>query len=484
MPGTHDEEQSERGAAIIRVVYDDWERASLARELADAFLASPWNAVLIAEAGVGRLDRWPSWMEALALRVVAVYRTAPVDRRSELVGVIATFLAEYRAVAGEPGPPRIIRTLTVTGRRATRRVVRPRARVQPRWPVAEVESVDALAEILELSAGQLAWLADVRGLERTVADEKLRNYRYRLLPRRDGLPRVIEAPKARLKEIQRWVLRETLDRVPPHPAAHGFTRGRSVVTHARLHTGQDAVLRLDLKDFFASISAGRVYGLFCALGYTPSVAHVLTGISTNTIPQAVWRAIWKPAREPRMVQEQFWFGRRLATPHLPQGAPTSPALANLAAFKLDRRLAGLASAAGLRYSRYADDLTFSGPGRLRRRRRWFEELVAGIARDEGFVLNDRKSSLRTAAARQSVCGIVVNSHPNVARSEYDQLKAIQHNAERHGPASQNRAGVSDFEAFLRGRISWVGSLNPDRGAKLLRRFEEIDWTQPHAPPTP
>ena len=107
----------------------------------------------------------------------------------------------------------------------------------------------------------------MRSLERTVEHEKLRNYRYRVVPRPGGLPRVLEAPKARLKEIQRWILHEILGHVAVHEAAQGFTRGRSVITHAQLHTGQAAVLRLDLKDFFASVSAGRVFGIFRTLGY-------------------------------------------------------------------------------------------------------------------------------------------------------------------------------------------------------------------------
>jgi hypothetical protein len=284
----------------------------------------------------------------------------------------------------------------------------------------------------------------------------------------------VEAPKARLKEIQRWILHEILDHVPAHQAAQGFTRGRSVVSHARVHTGQATVLRLDLKDFFASVTAARVFGLYRTLGYTRSVAHVLTGLSTNVIPPAVWQHVPR-ATDPRLVQAHFWLGRQLATPHLPQGAPTSPALANLAAFRLDRRLAGLAAVMALRYSRYADDLTFSGSGRLGRRRGQFEDLVAEIAREEGFAINGRKTALHAAGGRQSVCGVIVNVRPNVLRSEYDELKAILHNAARLGPASQNRAGIADFEAHLRGRISWVASLNPARGDKLRRRFAEIRW---------
>ncbi len=84
----------------------------------------------------------------------------------------------------------------------------------------------------------------------------------------------------------------------------------------------------------------------------------------------------------------------------------------------------------------------------------------------------------TRAGRQRVCGIVVNAHPNVAREEYDRLKAILHNAAVRGPSAENRAGVSDFRAHLLGRIAWVESLNPARGAKLRARFAQIDWERP------
>ncbi|HYZ82259.1 MAG TPA: hypothetical protein VE571_13365 [Solirubrobacteraceae bacterium] len=112
----------------------------------------------------------PSWLDALARRIVAVHEAAPGTEPTELAAVIEAFLAECRA-----GPER----------------------VRFDWPVVAIDSVDALAAALELSDGQLAWLADVRGLERTVTIEKLRNYRYAAVPRRSGLPRVIEAPKLR-----------------------------------------------------------------------------------------------------------------------------------------------------------------------------------------------------------------------------------------------------------------------------------------------
>jgi hypothetical protein len=399
--------QSELGAAIITGMYDEPTRLGIAQELAEAFLAGRWRAEDLAERGAGVLDPRPEWIEALAFSLEAVGRTWGTGERRLLIAHIEAFLAERpEGASGGPAPtmlrvvgPEGPSTIEPRGHRWPPHLVLPHA-----WPIAPVGSPGELAELLELDAGQLMWLADVRGLERSVDAERLRNYRYRWLARRHGLPRLIEAPKLRLKEIQRWVLHEILDHVPPHDAAHGFTRGRSVLTHAALHTGHAAVLRLDLRDFFATIAAGRVYGIFRTIGYPAPVAHALTGLCTNTTAQSAWAAL-PNRRDPTLVQSRFWLGRQLATPHLPQGAPTSPALANLAAFGLDRRLTGLAAAVGLTYSRYADDLTLSGRGLTGHQSRSVAGLVARIARDEGFAINPAKSNLRTAARRQTVTGV-------------------------------------------------------------------------------
>ncbi|MDP1847890.1 MAG: hypothetical protein Q8K79_08865, partial [Solirubrobacteraceae bacterium] len=138
---------------------------------------------------------------------------------------------------------------------------------------------------------------------------------------------------------------------------------------------------------------------------------------------------------------------------------------------------GLAAALGATYTRYADDLTLSGGSLLHARAAGVRTRVTRIAAEEGFTVNDRKSALMTRAGRQRVCGIVVNDHPNVPRDEYDRLRAILHNAARHGPAAENRAGVPDFRAHLLGRIGWVESVNPARGAKLRARFARIAWDQ-------
>jgi RNA-directed DNA polymerase len=457
-------EQSGLDAAIIAVVYDSEIRRALAEELSDAFLDGPWRAEALAERGSGSLDRWPDWMNALAFAAAAFDRTAPADRRADLVALIEAFLHDRVAGAdSDRRPPQILRHL------------RPQRPVLVHdWPVARIQSVASLAERLELSAGQLAWLADVRGMERTVDREQLRNYRYRWMPRRSGLPRLIEAPKARLKEIQRWVLRGILDAVPPHVAAHGFTRGRSALTHAAVHTGRAVVLRIDLRDFFASVPAARVYGIFLTLGYNRSLAHTLTGLCSNTIPTAVWNAAARP-QQPHLIQPHFWLGRALATPHLPQGAPTSPALANLAAFALDRRLSGLGGAFDLSYSRYADDLVFSGPRLSQRANQTVFEMAGRIVDEEGFRINQDKSSLRTAAQRQLVAGVVVNAHANIPRPEYDRLKAILHRIAVDGPGAYDAGRSVDLHAHLRGQVAWVNAVNPRRGKKLHRLLATINW---------
>jgi RNA-directed DNA polymerase len=439
------------------------QRSAVAAAVAAAFLDGEWERLGMADRAAPALVRRPRWLDAVAAEAVQAYRDPPRDRHRELVALIDRALARRDAEGLLPRPPRRVRTAVFAPGMG-----------RMRWPVLPIETRTDLAQTLDLHPGELAWLADRRGLERRAGDEQLRNYRYRWLARPGGPPRMIEQPKRLLKETQRRVLRGILEAVPAHAAAHGFRRGHSAVTHARMHTGREVVLRLDLEDFFASIPAGRVYGLFRAAGYPEEVAADLTGLVTNVVPAATWAAAPAPWGAAALAAHHR-LGRRLATPHLPQGAPTSPALANLCAYRLDRRLAGLAAAFDARYSRYADDLVLSGGRNLHRAAAVIRTRVAAIAREEGFAVNAAKSNLMTRAGRQRVAGIVVNEHPNLARAEYDRLKAILHDARLHGPGAANRAGHPAFREHLEGRIAWLGSLNPERGAMLRERLEPIDW---------
>jgi RNA-directed DNA polymerase len=407
--------------------------------------------------------RRPRWLAGVAAEAAATYRDRPVDRPRELAAVIERALSRLDADGRLPHPPRHVPVA----------IFAP-AMGRMRWPVPAIDTPRDLAAMLDLHPGELAWLADRRGLERRVVDPRLRNYRYRWLPRAGAPPRLIEQPKRLLKETQRRLLREILEAIPPHDACHGFRRGHSPLTHARRHAGRDVVLRFDLEDFFASIAAGRVYGVFRGAGYPEAVADDLTGLVTNTLPARDWEAAPRAA-DPTVIAAHHRLGRRLAAAHLPQGSPTSPALANLCAYRLDCRLAGLADAVGAAYSRYADDIVLSGGPRLHAGAARVRRAVEAIALGEGFRVNPRKSQLMTRAGRQRVCGIVVNDHANPARDDYDRLRAALHEAAVHGPAAANRTGVPDLRAHLLGRISWVEALNPARGAKLRRLFSAVDW---------
>lgn len=443
-------------------MYESGPRANLSRALADAFLAGAWERPGLIDRASGILSHRPPWLPQVVDQALGFYARPPADRPRELAQVIEISLR--RLPPDEEQRPIRVRRWLLADREMGRL----------RWPVPEIASVGELAEFLVVTPERLAWLADARGLERTVTAERLRNYRY-MTRERTGRPvRVIERPKSQLKQMQRRILHQILVHIPVHGAAHGFTRGRSVRTHAQQHTGRYVVVRLDLEDFFASISAGRAFGIFRSAGYPESVAHTLTALTTNTVPSSLWHSLPRPA-DPAQISVHHRLGRRLATPHLPQGAPTSPALANLAAFRLDRRLAGLAATLDLSYSRYADDLTFSGARGLARGAARLRQTVCEIAVEEGFRINQLKSALTTSAGRQRVCGVVVNERLNVPRDDYELLKATIHNARTQGPESQNRRSVPDFRAHLLGRIAWVASLNPGRGLKLRREFDRIDW---------
>jgi RNA-directed DNA polymerase len=249
-------------------------------------------------------------------------------------------------------------------------------------------------------------------------------------------------------------LAEILDKIPAHPAVHGFRRGRSITTYVSPHVGKRVVLKMDLQDFFPGITGARIQTVFRTIGYPESVADLLGGICTNAVPG---------------------YGDLYERPHLPQGAPTSPALANLCAYRVDCRLAGLARSAGAEYTRYADDLAFSGDADFERRVERFSTHVAAILTEEGFSVNHRKARIMRQGVRQRLAGLVANQRVNIIRTDFDRLKATLTNCVRLGPASQNREGHPLFREHLEGRVGFVESINAAKGRRLRRILERIEW---------
>jgi hypothetical protein len=237
------------------------------------------------------------------------------------------------------------------------------------------------------------------------------------IPKRRGGMRRIEAPGPKLKALQRRVLLRLLNPLPQPPAVTGYVPGRSIVDNARPHVGQGVVINLDLADFFPSISLARVQAVFAGLGWNTEAATILARLCTSD-------------------------------GHLPQGAPTSPALSNLVCRRLDVRLSALLRRYGGRYTRYADDLTLSLPAfgknrRLRphrpvrasgpsRRRpagpsRALLTTVRAIIEAEGFQLQLKKRvRVQRAHQRQTATGLVVNRQVNLPRRTRRLIRAMQH----------------------------------------------------------
>ncbi|MEZ0493854.1 reverse transcriptase family protein [Kineococcus sp. TBRC 1896] len=433
----------------------------VAAALAAAFLDGPWTV-----ADLDRRGRWAvgrpraRWVRQLAGTVLERFPRPPLDEPRALRAFVAgsTPYARARAAASGAGEPLRVAHLAAT----------TTAMGRDRWGVPGLDTVADLAAFLDLDDAHLDWFADLHRFQVRAPAGPLHHYRSRWAGKR-GAPRLLEAPLPRLKVVQRTLLHRVLARFPVHDAAHGFVPGRSALTGASQHVRARTVVRFDLEGFFAAVPAGRVFGLFRQGGYPEPVAHALTGLVTHVTPLTVLRAM----PDGGSGDERHRLRRNLSRAHLPQGAPTSPALANLVVLGLDRRLAGWARAGGLTYTRYADDLTFSAadgldPHRLRR-------AVVAIAADEGFRLNAAKTRVRGAGARQLVTGLVVNERLNVPREEFDRLKAVLHHCAQHGPDGQDREGHPDFRAHLLGRIARVEAVNPAKGRRLRARFDAIAW---------
>ncbi len=315
----------------------------------------------------------------------------------------------------------------------------------------DLPTLEALASHLALAPLQLTRFADLISLSNHTDNPFAPHYRFHPHPKPKGGHRLIEAPKPLLKTLQRRLLRSLLDHVPPHPAVHGFTKSRSPSTAAAKHAAEEMVIRFDLANFFPSITARRIHGLFRTMGYPHAVARHLTGLSTVATPPHILRLL-----DPHLAQTA-------SIRHLPQGAPTSPALANLCSFGLDRRLAGLARRFGATYTRYADDLTFSGDAIIARP---LLNMVPIIVVDAGFRLNPTKTKVMPAHQRQSTTGIVINRHINIRRADYDRLKATLHRFKSAPITPESRARLS-------GQIRWVEQINPHRGAKLRTAFDAL-----------
>ena len=318
----------------------------------------------------------------------------------------------------------------------------------------QLEKPAHLAAALKISIEELRWLTYHREAAKNI------HYIRFTIPKRTGREREIWAPLPKLKAIQRWILSEILEHIPVHGAAHGFLPGRSILTNAGRHTDSKIVLRVDLKDFFPTITFRRVKGVFRKAGYREQIATLLALLSTEA-----------PRKIVRDGAEEYFVS--LGPRCLPQGAPTSPAITNVVCMRLDRRLTGLAEKNGWRYTRYADDLTLSlpathsgrpGVGRLL-------EAIRRIVEAEGFRVHQKKTFVARKGGRQRVSGFTVNGpgEPRVPRKLKRMLRAAIHNAKQGRDFKDG-----DFLRRMVGFAAYTYMAEPEPGARFLDELRRLE----------
>src|SRR5438876_4088856 len=347
--------------------------SSLLRALAASLLAGETTTEKIVDRLSLTLGRPWGWLRPLAQRYVKAVSAKTRPRQSEVVQFLRRDPGLRRAWSKHAHEISLDQWLTGPGH------MQP-VRAAAGWDLPTIESIEELAAWFGLTVSELSWFADLKGLGYRQKSEKLHHYHYRILPKPSGEIRLIEAPKPRLRELQRHILSGILSRIPPHPAGHGFIKGRSIKTFVLPHVGQHVILRMDLRHFFPSFRAARIQTIFRTMGYPEPVADLLGGICTNCTPREIWTSYVMTGDYDCRFHARVLYCR----PHLPQGAPTSPALANLCTYRADCRLSGLAISAGARFTRYADDLAFSGSEDFERNVERFSTHVAAILLEEGF----------------------------------------------------------------------------------------------------
>ncbi|WP_164727031.1 reverse transcriptase family protein [Shimia sediminis] len=348
---------------------------------------------------------------------------------------------------------------------ARQKNVWPRSRIDtPEFlPAPALEGLDIphlatcadLADWLLISQDQLTRFADLKSLSASTDNAFAPHYRYHTISKASGQARLIEEPKPFLKTLQKRILKGILNHVPTSEISFGFTRGRDCLQAASKHCGEDVVVTFDLRSFFPSVRQSRVIGLFRCLGYPDAVARHLAGLTTVITPAFVLKRL-------RLENDRF-----LPNRHLPQGASTSPAIANLSAYALDRRLMGLARRLDAQVTRYADDITFSGPREITTP---LKHAVPEIIADSGFVVNPQKTHIMPRTQCQVTTGLVVNDHINILRRDYDNLRAELHHLLT---LDDPRRRDASYLFALDGRITWVERVHPVRGQKLRESFNQV-----------
>jgi len=295
------------------------------------------------------------------------------------------------------------------------------------------------------------------------------NYKFFTLKKRNGGHREIMAPKGQLKNIQKWINYYILGQVKIHQNSFGFIKGGSIKDNAKIHANQECILNIDLLKFFDTITQERVFGMFKQFGYHPNLARLLASLTTAKHKEWYWNQI-DLDKHPEL--------KKLAEKKpkiIPQGAPTSPAISNIICRKLDNRLFKLAHKCNCKYSRYADDITFSGsksdlPSL---------KLINKIIVEEGFYINKDKIGYYSKGSKQYVTGLAINDGVRIPRNRKREIRKILHYCKINGVENHKKnTGIdnkSHFKEWLAGNIAFIHDIEPDKAKILWNKFNDLDW---------
>ncbi|MDW5548754.1 retron St85 family RNA-directed DNA polymerase [Methanosarcina sp.] len=254
--------------------------------------------------------------------------------------------------------------------------------------------------------------------------------------------REINAPKKEMKFVQRWILDNILYKLKVSDYAHGFIPEKTMYTNAKVHVNKDFVLGVDIKDFFPSIKYKSVERVFKSAGYNSRIAKDFANLCTYHNK-------------------------------LPQGAPTSPMLANLVSLNLDKNIAKYCLTKNLDYSRYADDITVSGSHKIS----MHKENIIRIIEQDGFKVNYEKVRILSKGSRQKVTGLIVNDKISIGTRRKKTLRAIVHNILVKGPVSQNKNNDPFFRERIFGHLAFAKSIEPEFAIPLVESLKQIDWSE-------
>jgi len=313
---------------------------------------------------------------------------------------------------------------------------------------------------------------------RQIIERKVIPYRHFNIRKRLGGHRQISVPEYHLMQVQGWINKYILNCAQVDHSAYAFKKGSSIVGCASKHTGARWLIKIDIQDFFHSISEIQVYRVFREMGYIPLVAFELTRLCT-------WPFNGNQLRPPNWCNQKI---ARKSFPYgggkigcLPQGAPTSPALSNAVMRETDRELKIIADKSNLRYTRYSDDIVFSRRGDMTRNEA--VEIIADASRTlqaQGLVVNRKKTAIIPPGARKIVLGLIVNgSTPRLPRAFHDLLRQHLYYLEKFGPVEHMKRrkfkSVLGLRLHVRGLIAFAHMVEPTYADETLARFNSIEW---------